>query len=134
MDLENFLGMYRACNVNHFSGVDQSRGMTLFESLCVERVSIVTSVYGAAEELSESSMCVVVQPTPEKCEECIWDIDKNPDFYQGIARRGYQNVRDHLSYCAFTANFTYPAHGTLEIQKPNCSSEGSTQVRWEKGE
>ena len=98
---EELRELYQACSVNLFSATNQSWGLTPFEALCAEKVSIVTSDCGAAEVIAENSIGIVADPNPEGFATRILDIYKHPDTFREMARRGKDYVKEHLNHQVF---------------------------------
>ena len=97
-DPEEVRDLYSTCDVNLFPPVNQSWGLTPFEALCAEKVSIVSSDCGAAELLAEQRIGVVCEPTAEAFAASILEVHRHPGKYRAMARRGRRFVAKNLTW------------------------------------
>ena len=95
---EELRDLYHLCHINLFPAVHQSWGMTPFEALCAKKISIVSSDCGAAEVVSEQNIGMVSRPNPTNFSENIVKIHNNPQYYQNIAQRGFNYVKENMSW------------------------------------
>lgn len=95
---EELRDLYHVCNVNLFPATDQSWGMTPFEALCSKKISIVSTDCGASEVLDRRNIGVVSKPNPINFSENIVKIYDNSKYYQNIAQRGFNYVKENMSW------------------------------------
>jgi glycosyltransferase involved in cell wall biosynthesis len=93
--------LYHACAINLFPSIDQSWGLTPFEALCAERVSIVSSDSGAAEVFTQEKLGVVCAPTAEAFAEAIRRIYRDPLPYQRMAAKGRDYTTRQLTWSRY---------------------------------
>ena len=88
--------LYRACDVNLFPALNQSWGLTPFEALCAQRISVVSSDCGAAEVLASEGIGLVCQPTKEAFAKNVLAVHESPREYEEMAERGRDYVAQEL--------------------------------------
>jgi len=93
--------LYHLCAINLFPSLDQSWGLTPFEALCAERISIVSSDSGAAEVFTQEGLGVVCAPTAEAFAAAILRIYRNPLSYQPLAAKGREYTARHLTWSRY---------------------------------
>ena|GEM_PF-2951906 len=93
--------LYHACAINLFSSLDQSWGLTPFEALCAERISIVSSDSGAAEVFTQEELGVVCVPTAEAFAAAILQIYRDPLPYQRRAAKGREYTTRQLTWSRY---------------------------------
>jgi glycosyltransferase involved in cell wall biosynthesis len=93
--------LYQACAINLFPSLDQSWGLTPFEALGAERVSIVSSDSGAAEVFAQEKLGLVCAPTAEAFAEAIRQIHRDPLPYQQMAAKGKEYTTRQLTWSRY---------------------------------
>jgi glycosyltransferase involved in cell wall biosynthesis len=99
---EDLRDLYAACSVNLVPAENQSWGLTAFEALCAQRISIVATDSGAAEVLGAQGIAVVCRPTPEAFAANIIRISAHRGRYQAMARKGQRYVLRNLTWPQYT--------------------------------
>ena len=97
-DSKEVRDLYAACNINLFPPTNQSWGLTPFEALCAEKVSIVSTDCGAAEVLGERGIGFICDPIPEAFAEMILAVHTNPNLSLTMARTGRRFVESNLTW------------------------------------
>ena len=90
--------LYKACDVHLYPPVNESWGLTPFEALCAQRISVVSNDCGAAEVLAPERIGVVCEPTASAFAEQILRIYQSPIPYQRMAARGRDYVAHNLTW------------------------------------
>lgn len=94
--------LYALCSVNLFPARFQSWGLTPFEALCAERITVVSLDSGAAEVLGPKGIGIVTTPTTEAFADAILDVSQIAGHYKLAAARGRVFVTSKLTLLAFT--------------------------------
>ena len=110
--------LYAACSVNLFPPKNQSWGLTPFEALCAERISVVSTECGAAEILGREEIGIVCEPTTEAFVKAVHSIHDDPSAYSSMAKRGRKFVIEHLSHRNFAEQMV-----TLMASSRNANNE-----------
>jgi len=90
--------LYRACSIHLYPPLDESWGLTPFEALSAQCISVVSSDCGAAEVIEREGIGVVCEPTSKAFAKKILEIQGNPNIYQDISTIGHQYVSKHLMW------------------------------------
>ena len=90
--------IYSICDVNLVPALNQSWGLTPFEALCAQKVSIVSNEAGASEVVSRQRIGLVSEATAESFSQEILKVYADPKPYQDMAARGQKFVSQHLTW------------------------------------
>ena len=90
--------LYSCCNLNLFTPINQSWGLTPFEALLMGRVSVVSNDSGAAEVIAARSIGLVCEPSAGEVADCIVEVHSGPDRYRAMAERGRDYVATELTW------------------------------------
>ena len=97
--------IYAASNLNLLPARNQSWGLTPFEALCVDRISIVSSDSGAAEIIRAEGIGLVCEPSPRGIARRILEVHCAPRKFSQLARRGHAYVERELTSTRFAERF-----------------------------
>jgi glycosyltransferase involved in cell wall biosynthesis len=101
---------YHLCDLNLVPVPNLSWGLTPFEALCQGKIAIVSETCGAAEVLSERKIGIVCSLTAKDFAREILNIYRNPSRFKRMGERGYNFVKNEVSWEDFTKR-------TLEVFK-----------------
>ena len=113
-DQVHFLGLvhsdkladaYSASDLNLFAASNQSWGLTPFEALASNTISIVSDGSGAAEIVVEEEIGLVSSPTAQGFFDLVAKVYQNRSMYDQMASRGHQYVARNLSHDGFGERF-----------------------------
>lgn len=104
MDETTLQDVYRSCHVNLFPATNQSWGLTPFEALRFERVSVASNDCGASEVLAGEGIGVVCEPTASAFASSILEIYQNPSNSEIMARHGKMYVETVLTWHNYAEN------------------------------
>ena len=90
--------LYKACSIHLYPPLDESWGLTPFEALSAQCISVVSSDCGAAEVIEREGIGVVCEPTSKAFAKKILEIQGNPSIYKDISTIGHQYVSKHLMW------------------------------------
>jgi glycosyltransferase involved in cell wall biosynthesis len=93
--------LYHLCNLYLFPAVNQTWGLTPFEALCAKKLSIVSSDCGAAEVLGKEKIGIIVKPDVANFAREILEYYSHQKKYQEMINRGYNFVKDELTWRNF---------------------------------
>jgi glycosyltransferase involved in cell wall biosynthesis len=98
---EDLRDLYHICDINIYSAVNQSWGLTPFEALAAGKISIVSSDCGASEVINKINIGIISKPTPKEFAENIMRFYYKRSYYQSIAKKGFQYVKNNMSWQQF---------------------------------
>ncbi len=90
--------LYHSAFLVCFPALDQTWGLTPFEALCQQTVSIVSSEAGAAEVLSPNKIALIADPTSEDFSKEIIKAYRNKATLMKIGKKGYRYVKENLTW------------------------------------
>lgn len=123
VDPDRLADLYAASDINLLPATGQSWGLTPFEALCANRLSIVSSDSGAAETLTKEMIGVAARPDAKEFASLILDIWQKPDQYLEMARRGNSYVRRHITIDHFVKEFSKLAKESIVQRRKDLMSE-----------
>ena len=97
--------LYSCCDINLFTPINQSWGLTPFEALLMGKISIVSNDSGASEVIASQGIGVVCMPSAGDVGKRIAEILNQPDRYQAMANRGRDYVRGELTWGRYADGF-----------------------------
>jgi len=125
---EELRDLYAACSVNLVPAENQSWGLTAFEALCAQKISIVASDSGAAEVLAAQGIAVVCRPTPEAFAANIIRIFAHRGRYQAMARKGRRYVMRNLTWSQYTERLVGLMASACRSKRPLLSELAKKEV------
>ena len=90
--------LYSCCDINLFTPINQSWGLTPFEALLMGKISVVSNDSGAAEVITNHGIGVVCEPSAVGAAERIAEILSEPERFRAMAIRGRDYVTKELTW------------------------------------
>ena len=97
--------LYSCCDINLFTPINQSWGLTPFEALLMGKISVVSNDSGASEVVASQGIGVVCTPSAGEVGKWISEILSQPDRYRAAAERGRDYVRRELTWGRYADGF-----------------------------
>lgn len=95
---ENLRTLYQKSHICSFPAVKQTYGLTPFEALAANTISVVSSDCGTSEVIQQENIGFVSNPTPENFAEKMIYIYNHPQEAINIIVKGHEYVKKSLSY------------------------------------
>ncbi len=95
---EDLRMLYQKSHICSFPAIKQTYGLTPFEALAANTISVVSSDCGASEIIQQENIGLVSDPTSEKFAEKMLYIYNHPDITINTIIRGHNYVKKNLSY------------------------------------
>jgi glycosyltransferase involved in cell wall biosynthesis len=97
--------LYSCCDINLFTPINQSWGLTPFEALLMGKISIVSNDSGASEVIASQGIGVVCMPSAADVGKWIAEMLNQPDRYRAMANRGRDYVMRELTWGRYADGF-----------------------------
>jgi len=111
--------LYAACDINLFPALNQSWGLTPFEALCAETISIVSQDSGAAEIIKAEGIGLVCEPNSRAIADRILEVHSSPSKIARMAESGHRFVQKNLTRTRFAEGFAKLADSVISINEGN---------------
>ncbi|MCX7785673.1 MAG: glycosyltransferase family 4 protein [candidate division WOR-3 bacterium] len=95
---ENLRILYQKSHICSFPAVKQTYGLTPFEALAANTISIVSSDCGTSEVIQKENIGLISDPTPQDFAEKMLHIYQQPEETINTIIRGRIYVKKNLSY------------------------------------
>lgn len=94
-------GLYKTAFLVCFPALDQTWGLTPFEALCQETVSIVSDEAGAAEVLQPEKLALIAKPTVVAFSHTVLKAYESPSALKKMGGEGRVFVKKNLTWEKF---------------------------------
>ncbi|MEO0092027.1 MAG: glycosyltransferase family 4 protein [candidate division WOR-3 bacterium] len=95
---ENLRTLYQKSHICSFPAIKQTYGLTPFEALAANTISVVSSDCGTSEVIEQEKIGFVSDPTPKDFAEKMIYIYNNPQITIDTIIKGHEYVKKNLSY------------------------------------